>query len=192
MVNIEQPDGSEYQFLLIDPWQASAPRDPGTIGANQDPAKRARYDGHLRTAYRVANEAVQRIIEAVGTSGQGDPDSDVIVVSDHGFSVCPADTRRAARSSYATRTSVAATGPTTRKTGTDAHRGPPPTLIPERPECLSRARPRDPGVGLHGTQEVRGANLATERGQPFTQEAERDVPHQVGAPAVYLGQPPLQ
>src|SRR5262249_33649189 len=85
MVYIEQPDGSEHQFLVIDPRQASNPKDPATIGANQDPAKRARYTGYLKTAYRVANEAVQRIIEAVGTSGHGQPASDVIVVSDHGF-----------------------------------------------------------------------------------------------------------
>src|SRR5262249_19805225 len=54
-------------------------------GANQDPAKRARYESYLRTAYRAANDAVQRIIEAVGTERNGKPRSDVIVVSDHGF-----------------------------------------------------------------------------------------------------------
>src|SRR5262249_57916282 len=81
MVYIEQPDGSEHQFLMIDPRQASNPRDPASIGANQEPAKRARYVGYLKTAYRVANEAVQRILEAVGTNGHGRPQSDVIVVS---------------------------------------------------------------------------------------------------------------
>ncbi len=43
MVYIEQPDGSEHQFLLTDPRQASNPTDPTTIGANQDAAKVARY-----------------------------------------------------------------------------------------------------------------------------------------------------
>ena len=85
MIYIEQPDGSEHQFLLIDPRQASNPRDPTSIGTNQDPVKRARYMGYLRTAYRVANDAVQRIIDAVGTGRDGEPSSDVIVVSDHGF-----------------------------------------------------------------------------------------------------------
>jgi hypothetical protein len=85
MIYIEQPDGSEHQFLLTDPRQASNPRDPRSIGASQDPAKRARYIGYLGTAYSVANEAVQRIIDAVGTGRDGRPNSDVIVVSDHGF-----------------------------------------------------------------------------------------------------------
>jgi predicted AlkP superfamily pyrophosphatase or phosphodiesterase len=85
MMYIEQPDGSGHQFLMTDPRQASTPRDPASIGANQDPAKRARYMGYLRNAYRVANEAVQRVIDAVGTNRHGTPTSDVIVVSDHGF-----------------------------------------------------------------------------------------------------------
>src|SRR5262249_7515468 len=43
MVYIEQPDGSEHPFLLTDPRQATDPRDPSTIGNNQDPARVARY-----------------------------------------------------------------------------------------------------------------------------------------------------
>jgi predicted AlkP superfamily phosphohydrolase/phosphomutase len=39
----------------------------------------------VRTAYQVANNAVQRIIETVGTNSQGVPNSNIIVVSDHGF-----------------------------------------------------------------------------------------------------------
>src|SRR5262249_30913408 len=60
MIYIEQPDGSEHQFLLRDPRQASNPRDPATIGANQDPAKRAREGGLLKTPYRGANEPESR------------------------------------------------------------------------------------------------------------------------------------
>ena len=37
MVYIEQPDGSEHQFLLTDPRQGTNPTDPNSIGANQDP-----------------------------------------------------------------------------------------------------------------------------------------------------------
>jgi predicted AlkP superfamily pyrophosphatase or phosphodiesterase len=85
MIYIEQPDGSGHQFLMTDPRQASNPRDPTSIGANQDPEKRARYMGYLRNAYRAANDAVQRIVDAVGTDRHGEPASDVIVVSDHGF-----------------------------------------------------------------------------------------------------------
>ena len=42
MIYIEQPDGSSHQFLMTDSRQPSDPRDPASIGANQDPAKRAR------------------------------------------------------------------------------------------------------------------------------------------------------
>jgi hypothetical protein len=84
MVYIEQPDGSEHQFLLVDPRQASNPRDPNSIGANQDPAKVARYAGYIEKAYQAANEAVARIMDAV-TNGVGDLESNVMVVSDHGF-----------------------------------------------------------------------------------------------------------
>ena len=85
MIYIEQPDGASHQFLMIDPRQPSDPRDPTSIGANQDPAKRARYRNYLRAAYQAANTAVERIIQAVGTDGRGRPRSDIIVVSDHGF-----------------------------------------------------------------------------------------------------------
>jgi len=69
--------------------QATDPTNPATIGAGQDQAKVARYHKYLRTAYRAANEAVQRVIEAVGTDRHGVPHSNVIVVSDHGFRAVP-------------------------------------------------------------------------------------------------------
>ena len=84
MVYIEQPDGLEHQFLLTDRRQASNPLDPKSIGAHQDAAKVSRYSKHVESAYRVANEAVARIMDAV-TDGAGKLQSDVIVVSDHGF-----------------------------------------------------------------------------------------------------------
>jgi len=79
MVYIEQPDGSEHQFLLTDPRQGTNPTDPNSIGANQDPAKVVRYRGYVRVAYQTADKAVKQIMEAAGR------DSNVIVVSDHGF-----------------------------------------------------------------------------------------------------------
>ena len=79
MVYIEQPDGSEHQFLLTDPRQGTNPKDPNSIGANQDPAKVARYASYIRFAYQTADKAVKQIADAAG------PDSNVIVVSDHGF-----------------------------------------------------------------------------------------------------------
>ena len=79
MVYIEQPDGSEHQFLLTDPRQGTNPNDPNSIGANQDAAKVARYRSYIRFAYQTADKAVKRIADAAG------PDSNVIVVSDHGF-----------------------------------------------------------------------------------------------------------
>lgn len=82
---IEQPDGAEHQFLMVDPRQASNSRDPNSIGRNQDAAKRARYWSYLQIAYKAANEAVQRIIEAVGVDRFGRPNSNVMVVSDHGM-----------------------------------------------------------------------------------------------------------
>lgn len=85
MVYIEQPDGSEHQFLLTDPRQATNPRNPNTIGAGQDQAKVTRYQKYVQTAYRAANNAVQRIISTVGTDTQGKPNSNIIVVFDHGF-----------------------------------------------------------------------------------------------------------
>jgi Type I phosphodiesterase / nucleotide pyrophosphatase len=85
MVYIEQPDGSEHQFLLIDSRQSTNPTDPNSIGAGQDPAKVARYAGYVEKAYQVADRAVQRIMKAVGQDHDGEPKSDMIVVSDHGF-----------------------------------------------------------------------------------------------------------
>jgi predicted AlkP superfamily pyrophosphatase or phosphodiesterase len=85
MIYIEQPDGSSHQFLMTDPRQASNPLDASSIGANQDPVKRARYGNYIRNAYQAANNAVQRIIEAVGVNHQGEPKGNILVVSDHGF-----------------------------------------------------------------------------------------------------------
>ncbi len=79
MVYIEQPDGSEHQFLLTDPRQGTTPTDPNSIGANQDPAKVKRYASYIRFAYQTADKAVKQIADAAGH------DSNVIVVSDHGF-----------------------------------------------------------------------------------------------------------
>jgi len=85
MIYIEQPDGSEHQFLLIDPRQASNPTDPNSIWKGQDPAKVARYAKYVEKSYQVANTAVQRIIEATGLDSRGEPKSNIIVLSDHGF-----------------------------------------------------------------------------------------------------------
>jgi predicted AlkP superfamily pyrophosphatase or phosphodiesterase len=79
MIYIEQPDGSEHQFLLTDRRQGTSPTDPNSIGANQDPAKVARYASYIRFAYQTADKAVKHIADAAGR------DSNVIVVSDHGF-----------------------------------------------------------------------------------------------------------
>jgi len=85
MIYIEQPDGSGHQFLITDPRQATNPLDAGSIGPNQDRAKIRRYRDYLRRAYQAADDAVQRIIEAVGQGPNGRPRSNIIVVSDHGF-----------------------------------------------------------------------------------------------------------
>ena len=85
MIYIEQPDGSEHQFLLVDPRQPTNPLDPTSIGTGQDLAKVARYQRYVQVAYQAANRAVQRIIESVGVDSQGRPNSNIIVVSDHGF-----------------------------------------------------------------------------------------------------------
>ncbi len=82
---IEQPDGSSHQFLLADPRQATDFRNPNTIGAGQDKDKIQRYQKYLQSAYQTANHAVQRIIDEVGTNKKGRPNSNIIVVSDHGF-----------------------------------------------------------------------------------------------------------
>lgn len=83
---IEQPDGSEHQFLLTDPRQATDFTNPNSIGAGQDAAKVARYAKYVETAYQAANSAVQKVIEAVGVDASGKPNSNIIVTSDHGFS----------------------------------------------------------------------------------------------------------
>ncbi len=79
MIYIEEPDGSEHQFLLTDRRQGTNPTDPNSIGANQDTAKVARYASYIRFAYQTADKAVKQIADAAGR------DSNVIVVSDHGF-----------------------------------------------------------------------------------------------------------
>jgi Type I phosphodiesterase / nucleotide pyrophosphatase len=85
MTYFEQPDGSEHQFLLTDRRQASDPLNPLSIGANQDQAKIARYDGYIKTAYKGANDGIQKLIDTVGVDANGVPRSNIIVVSDHGF-----------------------------------------------------------------------------------------------------------
>ncbi len=83
---IEQPDGSEHQFLLTDPRQPTNPTDPNSIGAGQDQAKVDRYAEYVLNAYRTTSEAIQQVIDAVGVDENGVPHSNVIVTSDHGFS----------------------------------------------------------------------------------------------------------
>ena len=79
MIYIEQPDGSEHQFLLTDRRQGTSPTNPNSIGANQDPTKVARYASYIRFAYQTADKALKQIMDAAGDG------SNVIVVSDHGF-----------------------------------------------------------------------------------------------------------
>lgn len=85
MMYIEQPDGSAHQFLLTDPRQPTDFTNPASIGAGQDPIKKERYAGYLKAAYQTANNAVQRVIDAVGVDADGRPPSNVMVTSDHGF-----------------------------------------------------------------------------------------------------------
>jgi predicted AlkP superfamily pyrophosphatase or phosphodiesterase len=82
---IEQPDGSEHQFLITDPRQATDPTNPNSILGGQDPAKIQRYKDYTLNAYKVADDAVQKVIDTVGVDADGRPNSDIIVVSDHGF-----------------------------------------------------------------------------------------------------------
>ena len=79
MVYIEEPDGSEHQFTLTDPRQATDPRDPESIFWNQDRDKVRRYDSYIRFAYQQADRAVQDIMALVG------PRTNIFVVSDHGM-----------------------------------------------------------------------------------------------------------
>jgi arylsulfatase A-like enzyme len=93
MLYFEQPDGSGHQFTLIDPRQATDPRDATSVGrpgspagaTGQDRGKVARYRRYLETAYREANEAVEAVLQEVGVDRDGEPRSNVIVVSDHGM-----------------------------------------------------------------------------------------------------------
>ena len=85
MTYFEQPDGSGHQFLLIDPRQPTDFTNPASIFEGQDSAKVTRYRTYLKEAYQVANQAVQAIIDAVGTDKHGNPNSNIFVVSDHGF-----------------------------------------------------------------------------------------------------------
>ena len=93
MIYLEQPDGSGHQFTLTDHRQATDPTDPRTIGSpdhpvgaiGQDAAKVARYAEYLANAYRAADNAVSRILDAIGTDKHGEPLADVFVVSDHGM-----------------------------------------------------------------------------------------------------------
>ena len=85
LLYIEQPDGSSHQFLITDPRQATNPLDPLSVRDHQDQAKIKRYQAYVRTAYQAASQAVQKIIQAVGTNVNGVPNSNIFVVSDHGF-----------------------------------------------------------------------------------------------------------
>ncbi len=87
MIYFEQPDGSCHQFLLTDPRQPTDFTNPNSIGAGQDAAKVARYAHYVQIAYQTANHAVQRVIDSVGVDASGKPNSNVIVVSDHGFEI---------------------------------------------------------------------------------------------------------
>ena len=92
MIYIEQPDGSGHQFTLTDPRQATNPVDNTSIGTpghplgatGQDAAKIERYARYLEFAYQQANDAVEAILNAIGSHG-GEPQRDVLVVSDHGM-----------------------------------------------------------------------------------------------------------
>ena len=79
MVYIEQPDGSEHQFMLTDRRQATIRATQARSATTRIKAKIARYNSYLKFAYRTADRAVDRIVEAAGS------DANVFVVSDHGF-----------------------------------------------------------------------------------------------------------
>ncbi len=86
LLYIEQPDGSGHQFTLTDPRQATDFTNPNSIGAGQDPAKVERYKRNVEFSYQVADRAIQRLIKLVGTDRKGRPNSNIILVSDHGMS----------------------------------------------------------------------------------------------------------
>jgi hypothetical protein len=79
MIYIEEPDGSGHQFTLTTQRQATDPRDPTTIGGNQDRAKIARYSDYVKYGYKRADKVVADIISLVGHG------TDIFVVSDHGM-----------------------------------------------------------------------------------------------------------
>jgi hypothetical protein len=85
MTYFEQPDGSYHQFLLTDPRQPTNIGDPESIGAGQDASKAARYQSYLRRSYQAVNNAVDRLVDEIGIDAEGRPQSNVFVVSDHGF-----------------------------------------------------------------------------------------------------------
>jgi predicted AlkP superfamily pyrophosphatase or phosphodiesterase len=85
MSYFEQPDGAGHQFLLIDPRQPTDFTNPASIFDGQDSAKVIRYRNYLKEAYQAANQAVQAIIDAVGTDKRGEFNNNIFVVSDHGF-----------------------------------------------------------------------------------------------------------
>ncbi|MBD2775728.1 alkaline phosphatase family protein [Iningainema tapete] len=82
---VEQPDGSGHQFLLTDPRQPTDPSNPNSIGTGQDQAKIERYANYVLNAYKTVSDAVQRVIDTVGTDSNGLPNSNIIITSDHGF-----------------------------------------------------------------------------------------------------------
>ena len=83
---IEQPDGSGHQFTLTDPRQATDFTNPNSIGDGQDPNKVERYKRYVEFSYQTADRAIQRLIKLVGTDRKGRPNSNIILVSDHGMS----------------------------------------------------------------------------------------------------------
>jgi predicted AlkP superfamily pyrophosphatase or phosphodiesterase len=85
MIYFQQPDGSSHQFLLTDPRQPTDFTNPASIFEGQDAAKVTRYRSYVQEAYQVTNRAVQAIIDAVGTDDHGKLNSNIFVVSDHGF-----------------------------------------------------------------------------------------------------------
>jgi len=78
MIYIEQPDGSGHQFTLTDRRQATDPRDPNSIGNNQDRAKIARYDRYPQVRLSAGRPGGH------ADHGSG-PGKQLIVVSDHGM-----------------------------------------------------------------------------------------------------------
>lgn len=82
---LQQPDGAEHQFFLTDPRQPTDFNDASTVGEGQDPAVVERFANNVLFSYQTASDAVQRIIDEVGVDENGVPNSNILVVSDHGF-----------------------------------------------------------------------------------------------------------